>query len=131
MLRGGAFNNNNDDNLRCAVRNRNNPTNRNNNIGFRIVVAHDLLPELEMPRGPGCGAEAKKEDRREPFPAAPRVATPGAGQIGRARPLAPKYGLGRAGAMNCDRVETTGFAYLNFSHRIVNAFPPCRPEQPV
>ncbi|HUW94686.1 MAG TPA: hypothetical protein VMW58_02775 [Anaerolineae bacterium] len=40
MLRGGAFNNN-QRNVRCAYRNRNNPDNRNNNIGFRVVVFHE------------------------------------------------------------------------------------------
>lgn len=38
MLRGGAFNNN-PENVRCAYRNDNNPDNRNNNIGFRVVVS--------------------------------------------------------------------------------------------
>ena len=38
MLRGGAFNND-ADNARCAYRNRNHPHNRNNNIGFRVVVS--------------------------------------------------------------------------------------------
>ncbi|MBK8783146.1 MAG: SUMF1/EgtB/PvdO family nonheme iron enzyme [Anaerolineales bacterium] len=38
VLRGGSFNNN-DRNVRCAYRNRNNPNNRNNNIGFRVVCA--------------------------------------------------------------------------------------------
>ncbi|MBT3323131.1 MAG: SUMF1/EgtB/PvdO family nonheme iron enzyme [Anaerolineae bacterium] len=38
VLRGGAFNNN-QNNVRCAYRNRNNPNNRNNNIGFRLVVS--------------------------------------------------------------------------------------------
>jgi hypothetical protein len=38
VLRGGAFNNN-ERNVRCACRNRNNPNNRNNNIGFRVAVA--------------------------------------------------------------------------------------------
>ncbi|MFZ5902334.1 MAG: SUMF1/EgtB/PvdO family nonheme iron enzyme [Chloroflexota bacterium] len=38
VLRGGAFNNN-ERNVRCAYRNRNNPNNRNNNIGFRVVVS--------------------------------------------------------------------------------------------
>jgi Sulfatase-modifying factor enzyme 1 len=37
VLRGGSWNNN-ADNARCAVRNRNNPDNRNNNIGFRVVL---------------------------------------------------------------------------------------------
>jgi len=38
VLRGGAFNNNSR-NVRCAYRNNNNPDNRNNNIGFRVVVS--------------------------------------------------------------------------------------------
>ena len=38
VLRGGAFNNN-DRNARCAYRNRNNPNNRNKDIGFRVVVS--------------------------------------------------------------------------------------------
>lgn len=38
VLRGGAFNNN-ENNVRCAVRNRNNPNNRNMNIGFRVVAS--------------------------------------------------------------------------------------------
>jgi len=37
VLRGGSFNNE-DRNVRCAYRNRNNPNNRNNNNGFRVVV---------------------------------------------------------------------------------------------
>jgi hypothetical protein len=40
VVRGGAFNNNNDINLRCAYRNNNDPTNRNNNIGFRVSASH-------------------------------------------------------------------------------------------
>lgn len=38
VLRGGAFNNNHN-NVRCAVRNNNEPDNRNNNIGFRVVLS--------------------------------------------------------------------------------------------
>ena len=34
--RGGSWNNN-PQNLRSANRNRNNPTNRNNNLGFRVA----------------------------------------------------------------------------------------------
>lgn len=41
VLRGGSFNNN-QNNVRCAARNRNNPHNRNNNVGFRYV-AHGFL----------------------------------------------------------------------------------------
>jgi hypothetical protein len=41
VLRGGTWNNN-DNNVRSANRNRNDPTNTNNNIGFRCSR---LLPE--------------------------------------------------------------------------------------
>ncbi|MBM3238227.1 hypothetical protein FJZ31_18195 [Candidatus Poribacteria bacterium] len=34
-MRGGTWNNNNLNNLRCASRNYNGPTNTNNNNGFR------------------------------------------------------------------------------------------------
>ncbi|MFN0175796.1 MAG: SUMF1/EgtB/PvdO family nonheme iron enzyme [Saprospiraceae bacterium] len=36
VLRGGSWNNN-PENCRVANRNRNNPNNRNNNVGFRVV----------------------------------------------------------------------------------------------
>ena len=35
VLRGGSFNNN-EENVRCAYRNHNQPNNRNNNNGFRV-----------------------------------------------------------------------------------------------
>ena len=38
MKRYGGLWNNNDNNLRCANRNRNNPDNRNNNNGFRLAL---------------------------------------------------------------------------------------------
>jgi hypothetical protein len=37
--------------VRCAYRNRNNPNNWNNNVGFRVVVAHDFSHLPEMPGG--------------------------------------------------------------------------------
>jgi len=42
VVRGGSFNNN-ANNVRCAVRNNNNPDNRNDNNGFRVVVSHGFL----------------------------------------------------------------------------------------
>ncbi|MBT4526186.1 MAG: SUMF1/EgtB/PvdO family nonheme iron enzyme [Deltaproteobacteria bacterium] len=36
VKRGGSWNNK-PRNLRCANRNRNNPDNRNNNLGFRLL----------------------------------------------------------------------------------------------
>ncbi len=50
VLRGGSFNNN-QRNARCAYRNNNNPDNRNDNIGFRVVVSHDFCTMPEMRAG--------------------------------------------------------------------------------
>jgi hypothetical protein len=55
VLRGGSFNNN-QNNARCANRNRNNPNIRNNNIGCRVAVSHIFLSLPAMPRvGPPWG----------------------------------------------------------------------------
>ena len=44
MLRGGSFNNQ-QDNARCATRINNQPNNRNNENGFRVVlVSHTSYP---------------------------------------------------------------------------------------
>ena len=40
MIRGGSYNNN-ETNLRSSNRNDNNPSNENNNVGFRPVEAHE------------------------------------------------------------------------------------------
>jgi hypothetical protein len=60
-VRGGAWNNNRD-NARCAYRNRNHPDNRNNNIGFRVVLrsAH-VLPVLLLV--PPQGGAARRYTR--------------------------------------------------------------------
>ena len=50
VLRGGSFNNN-EDNVRIAYRNRNNPNNFNDNNGFRVVVAHVFPCVPELPGG--------------------------------------------------------------------------------
>ncbi len=38
VLRGGSFDNNHN-NVRCAARINNEPANRNNNVGFRVVFS--------------------------------------------------------------------------------------------
>jgi hypothetical protein len=48
VVRGGSWNNN-QDNARAAYRNRNNPNNRNNNIGFRVVCSSHVSPLLWRP----------------------------------------------------------------------------------
>jgi hypothetical protein len=55
-LRGGAWNNN-QMNARAVYRNNNHPGNRNNNIGFRVVV---VSPTPLVPL-PGLGARAAGE----------------------------------------------------------------------
>jgi hypothetical protein len=62
VVRGGAFNNN-DRNLRCAYRNNNDPNNRNNNIGFRVVVSTLFLL---MPKCP-CALGTPKGSWLRPF----------------------------------------------------------------
>ncbi len=48
VLRGGSWNNNGR-NARSANRNRNEPDNRNNNIGFRLALAHTGVDKLFDP----------------------------------------------------------------------------------
>jgi len=52
VVRGGSWNNN-QNNVRCAYRNNRNPNNRNNNRGFRVVVSSTLFHRPEMPGGGG------------------------------------------------------------------------------
>ncbi|HOX02952.1 MAG TPA: SUMF1/EgtB/PvdO family nonheme iron enzyme [Candidatus Paceibacterota bacterium] len=54
MIRGGSWNNN-PQNCRSANRNNNNPDNRNNNIGFRVVLAQIKAGwHKELNRPPSC-----------------------------------------------------------------------------
>ena len=50
MLRGGSWINN-PDNAQCAIRNNNEPHNRNNNVGFRLSCESHAVPVLQMPTG--------------------------------------------------------------------------------
>ncbi len=50
VLRGGSWNNNRN-NARCSYRNRNEPDNFNNNIGFRLVCSTSLNRMPEMRNG--------------------------------------------------------------------------------
>ena len=52
VLRGGSWNNDRN-NARCSYRNRNEPDNFNNNIGFRVVCSTSLCAMPEM----RCGDE--------------------------------------------------------------------------
>ncbi|UCE08751.1 MAG: SUMF1/EgtB/PvdO family nonheme iron enzyme [bacterium] len=42
VIRGGSWNNNNENWFRCANRDNNQPDNRNNNLGFRVVCSAQL-----------------------------------------------------------------------------------------
>jgi hypothetical protein len=59
VLRGGSFNNN-QDNARCAYRNRNNPDNRNRNNGFRVVVAHIFRAYRKCPAVTTAGPRSER-----------------------------------------------------------------------
>ena len=48
VVRGGSWGNNNPDNLRASYRNNNHPGNRNNNIGFRVVVVGAACKAAQM-----------------------------------------------------------------------------------
>jgi len=65
VLRGASWNNNNPDNLLASYRNNNIPDNRNDNIGFRCVVAAESSRKAtmeigEMRYGASCSASAKR-----------------------------------------------------------------------
>ncbi len=67
-MRGGAWNNNKEDNFRASYRNRNNPDNRNNNNGFRCVLPEDsslVLRDMAGVRSVTAGRRAPEE----PIPA--------------------------------------------------------------
>ena len=63
-MRGGAFNNN-DNNVRCAARNRNNPNNDNRNNGFRVVLSTLSMADAVPPGLPG-GCKASGSRRKWP-----------------------------------------------------------------
>ena len=51
MVRGGSWNND-QDNARASYRNNNAPDNRNNNVGLRVVrSSHILIPLMAQPGG--------------------------------------------------------------------------------
>jgi hypothetical protein len=63
VLRGGSWNNNGR-NARSANRNRNTPDNRNQNIGFRLALAHAQVDALFDPiiiRSAGLAPDGKKQ----------------------------------------------------------------------
>ena len=64
-LRGGSWNNNST-NLRASVRNRNQPDNRNDNIGFRC--ARDVEREASSLPQAGAGAVTAASGVRSPLP---------------------------------------------------------------
>lgn len=84
MLRGGAFNNN-PRNVRCAYRNNNDPDNRNDNIGFRVVLS--TIAARNARRGSPCGP------RQMAGPGPGRVpSADGPGEKQPAYPLGPSLG---------------------------------------
>ncbi len=64
VLRGGSWNNN-QNNARCADRNRNNPNNSNNNVGFRLVSHAFRLPGRQCHGSNEDAGRGHKERRRD------------------------------------------------------------------
>ncbi|MEI7938577.1 MAG: hypothetical protein WCK27_17980 [Verrucomicrobiota bacterium] len=67
MIRGGSWNNNGR-NCRSANRNNNNPSNRNNNIGFRVVLAPAQPLRRRaywLTRRPSCPARKSERGQTE------------------------------------------------------------------
>ena len=65
VLRGGSWNNN-PQNLRSANRNRNNPTNRNNNVGFRVASTLHFWARAADLYGHPAGASGVRHSRFRP-----------------------------------------------------------------
>jgi hypothetical protein len=67
VLRGGSWNND-QDNVRCAARDRNDPNNRNNENGFRLLLAHifleEILPAIFRVGGPVWATRQTGQSRR-------------------------------------------------------------------
>ena len=95
VVRGGAWNNDPRD-CRSAYRNRNHPTNRNTNVGFRLAASHiEVTAGLSLPGLPGDGAG---RFRAEAFDggagSVPRRAMPGRKHSNRPAPWADGPGAG-------------------------------------
>jgi hypothetical protein len=71
VVRGGSFNNN-QNNARCANRNRNNPDNRNNNSGFRLCL-RTSFGRLYQKCGLAKWLIRRDEAWRDPFLAASAI----------------------------------------------------------
>jgi hypothetical protein len=73
VVRGGSWNNHRD-NARCAYRNRNHPGNRNDHIGFRVVLrsSHVLQPLLLVPPHGGTVRRYTRAGRVPEMPVDPR-----------------------------------------------------------
>ncbi len=73
VVRGGSWNNHRD-NARCAYRNRNHPGNRNDKLGFRVVLrsSHVLQPLLLVPPRGGTVRRHIRAGRVPEMPADPR-----------------------------------------------------------
>ena len=112
VVRGGSFNNT-EDNARCAYRNNRNPNNRNDNNGFRVwaVAAHSSLGRAQRLSRKCRSAMAwrprrnKRESAACPWPQSRACGPVGSGEY----QLSPAPGMRRhlwAGALSFTRWMT-------------------------
>ncbi len=114
VLRGGSWNNN-QDNARSANRNTNNPNNRNNNVGFRVVCASHIFLAL-----PWRGAIRRRAGDRDLMRIAaasgiarrPRFAGRGEegkmARVGPVRTVRPSWTVGRIQNRGVGRIRSPG-----------------------
>jgi formylglycine-generating enzyme required for sulfatase activity len=97
VLRGGSWSDV-ERLVRCAYRSRNQPRNRNNNLGFRLLVAsHDFHGKPEMPGG---GMRPSRPRQRKTARLGPgRALGPSAGRVSRRDPGPGEYGPGGPGSV--------------------------------
>jgi hypothetical protein len=82
VVRGGSWNNNSN-NARASYCNRNNPNNRNNNIGFRVVVG--VAHVCSTFSGRACVKARPRRLRRVLAPGVIPEIWPGQGSAGEAK----------------------------------------------
>jgi retron-type reverse transcriptase len=98
VVRGGSWNNDNTENFRCANRNNNDPTNRNDNNGFR--VASTSMPEFLRPGAKGACLDSPGRFQVHQG----RIPKPGGAAGSRARTLRRRF----LGAWTCLSAFPTG-----------------------
>jgi len=115
VVRGGSWINHHR-NARCAYRNHNHPDNFNNNLGFRVVVAHDSRggPGPAKPAVHGRRAGAREREPARPGPGrVPALSRAGQIQPGPAPCGRPPQGFDAWGGAALEREGEKAIVHLS------------------